>query len=213
MKMCELGFTVSGSSIAVARTLHVSDSGQPPPKMFDPQERQNVFAVPSAGWKVWSRSSPSITRIDADGTLRFAVAGPPESFLQLAQWQYRSVSGSPSSSNRTPPQRQLPRSAILADATPMRSIWKRDVVAPVGLGLIALGAANELAVALGWIALGDEPGEGPRPVETALAAAGWLAILVAAVFYVVVRLRSGERVVWAEPLLAFAAAAYMVALF
>jgi hypothetical protein len=95
----------------------------------------------------------------------------------------------------------------------MRSIWKRDVVAPLGLSLIALGAANQLAVDLGWIALGDEPGEGPGLLETALVAAGWFAILVVAVFYLVGRLRSEERVVWAEPLLAPAAAAYMVAVF
>jgi hypothetical protein len=47
--MCALGRASNGSSIAVARTLQVSDSGQPPPNRFEPQARQNVFAVPSAG--------------------------------------------------------------------------------------------------------------------------------------------------------------------
>jgi hypothetical protein len=48
--MCLRGRLVSGSSIALRRTLACSDSGQPPPKRFEPQTEQNVFALPSSGW-------------------------------------------------------------------------------------------------------------------------------------------------------------------
>ncbi|HYZ79278.1 MAG TPA: hypothetical protein VE596_18075 [Gaiellaceae bacterium] len=69
------------------RTLQVSDSGQPPPKRFDPHAEQNVFAVPSCGWKVRRRSSPCRIRIASERARPFTVPAPPESFLQLAQWQ------------------------------------------------------------------------------------------------------------------------------
>ena len=48
--MCLLGLLSSGESIALRRTLAASDSGQPPPKRFEPQAEQNVFALPSSGW-------------------------------------------------------------------------------------------------------------------------------------------------------------------
>lgn len=48
-KMCASGFRSNGPSIALRRTLAWSDFGQPPPKRFDPQVEQKVFAVPSAG--------------------------------------------------------------------------------------------------------------------------------------------------------------------
>ena len=38
------------SSIAGSRTLAYSESGQPPPKRFEPQTEQNVYALPSTGW-------------------------------------------------------------------------------------------------------------------------------------------------------------------
>src|SRR2546427_504888 len=50
--MCALGRASKGSSIAVARTLAVSDSGQPPPKRFEPHARRNVLALPPGGRKV-----------------------------------------------------------------------------------------------------------------------------------------------------------------
>src|SRR4051812_41089754 len=55
-------------------------------------------------------------RIAEDGTRPFTVPMLPESFLQLSQWQYRSVSGAPSTSNLTPPQRQLPCSVAIGSA-------------------------------------------------------------------------------------------------
>jgi hypothetical protein len=109
--MWELGRTSNASSSALARTLAVSESGHPPPNRFEPQVRQNVFALPSSGWNVWSRSSPSRIRMAFDGTRPLTVAAPPESFLQLSQWQYLNVAGASDSSNLTPPQRQLPRTA------------------------------------------------------------------------------------------------------
>jgi hypothetical protein len=95
----------------VARTLAVSESGHPPPNRFEPQARQKVFALPSPGWNVRKRSSPSRIRIAVEGTRPFTVAAPPDSFLQLSQWQYLSVAGVSVSSNLTPPHRQLPGSA------------------------------------------------------------------------------------------------------
>src|SRR5204863_2335894 len=44
----------------------------------------------------------------ADRMRTFTVAPPPESFLQLSQWQWRSRSGASPSSNLTPPQRHVP---------------------------------------------------------------------------------------------------------
>src|SRR5437763_11299217 len=101
-----------GSSSVVARTLARSLSGQPPPKRLAPQLRQTVFALPSAGEKVCSRSAPSRMRIAAGGTPRLTVPAPPDSFLQLVQWQKLSVSGGSSTSKATRPQRQLPRTAV-----------------------------------------------------------------------------------------------------
>jgi hypothetical protein len=49
-------------------------------------------------------------RMLSEGTRAFAVPAPPESFLQLSQWQYRTADGSAVTSNCTSPQRQLPRS-------------------------------------------------------------------------------------------------------
>src|SRR3954454_191857 len=108
--MCALGRAAKGSSSALARTLAVSESGQPPPKRFEPQARQKVLALPSAGRNVSSRSAPSRIRIAVDGTLPLTVPMLPDSFLQLSQWQYLSVAGASVTSNLTPPQRQLPRS-------------------------------------------------------------------------------------------------------
>lgn len=47
--MCATGRASTGSSKVVARTLHVSDSGHPPPNKLDPHARQNDFALPSGG--------------------------------------------------------------------------------------------------------------------------------------------------------------------
>lgn len=116
--MWALGLASNGSSIALARTLACADSGQPPPKRFDPHARQKVFALPSAGWNVCSRASPSTMRMVFEGTRPFTVPVPPDSFLQLEQWQYLSVSGASTTSNLTPPQRQLPLSFITSTLTP-----------------------------------------------------------------------------------------------
>jgi hypothetical protein len=77
------------------------------------------------------------------------VPTPPESFLQLAQWQNRISSGTSGISNLTPPQRQVPRRALTSP-----SLY---VVA-----LFAAAAVYELALAVEWIALPKEPGADPR---------------------------------------------------
>jgi len=72
---------------------------------------QKVLAEPSSGWYVRSSSSP--WRI-VTWSLRirpFAVPTPPESFLQVVQWQNVRASKSSGTSNRTLPHWQLPRSA------------------------------------------------------------------------------------------------------
>ena len=51
-------------------------------------------------------------RIALGGTAALTVPAPPESFLQLVQWQTRNVSGMVSTSNLTPPQRQLPLKVV-----------------------------------------------------------------------------------------------------
>ena len=116
--MCALGSGPTGSSSVVTRTLQYSESGQPPPKRFEPQARQNVFELPSGGWYVWIKSRPSSIRIAADRMRTFTVPPPPESFLQLSQWQWRRRSGASVSSNATPPQRQLPRIPVISSVVP-----------------------------------------------------------------------------------------------
>jgi hypothetical protein len=95
-------------SSAVTRTLACSDSGQPPPNRFDPQTEQNVFSVPSSGWYVRSRSSPSRTLIESVRARALTVPAPPEIFLQFAQCQYVTRSNGSVTSNCTPPQRHRP---------------------------------------------------------------------------------------------------------
>jgi hypothetical protein len=85
--MCALGRAANSSSSALARTLAISELGQPPPKRFEPHLVQNVFALPPGGSKVSNRSAPSTIRIEVERTRPFNVAVPPESFLQLSQWQ------------------------------------------------------------------------------------------------------------------------------
>ena len=85
--MCALGRAANSSSSALARTLAISELGQPPPKRFEPHLVQNVFALPPGGSKVSNRSAPSTIRIEVERTRPFNVPVPPESFLQLSQWQ------------------------------------------------------------------------------------------------------------------------------
>src|SRR5262249_25805904 len=110
--MCALGSGSKLGSSVGARMLVRSDVGQPLPKRFVPHTEQKVFALPSSGWYVRTRSAPSMILSDAVGTPTFAVPAPPESRLQVVQWQNRNGSGSASASNRTPPQRQLPRITV-----------------------------------------------------------------------------------------------------
>ena len=49
--------------------------------------RAERLRASSGGSKVCSRSSPSRIRIEVEGTRPFTVPVPPESFLQLSQWQ------------------------------------------------------------------------------------------------------------------------------
>ena len=69
------------------RTLELSDSGQPPPKRFEPQVEQNVFADPPSGVYERSSSSPWRTRIALVGARPLTVPYPPEIRLQNSQWQ------------------------------------------------------------------------------------------------------------------------------
>ena len=85
--MCALARASNPSSRALARTLENSEWGQPPPKRFEPHLVQNVFALPPGGSKVVNRSAPPRIRIEVERTRPFNVPVPPESFLQLAQWQ------------------------------------------------------------------------------------------------------------------------------
>ena len=112
--MCRSGLRSNGLSSALRRTLASGESGQPPPKRFAPHREQNVFADPSAGWYVRSRSPPSRIAIAADRVRPFAVPTPPEIFLQLVQWHCVTDSNGSVTSNRTPPHRQLPRRLAIA---------------------------------------------------------------------------------------------------
>src|SRR4051794_30096919 len=136
------------SSSAVTRTLARSAFGQPPPKRFAPHIRQNVFALPSGSANLCSSSSPSRMRIDDGGTPRLTVPAPPDSFLQLVQWQKLRVSGGSSTSKATAPQRQLPRMALTRPSLYIAATF-------------LAAAAYEVAVALRWIAMPLEPGADP----------------------------------------------------
>jgi hypothetical protein len=224
--MWALGRASNASSNVVARTLAVSELGQPPPNRFEPQARQNVFELPSAGWNVCSSSSPSRIRIDEEGTRPFTVAAPPDSFLQLSQWQYLSVSGASVSSNFTPPQRQLPRKAAMSGsltrALPTLGVIESDRE-PVGLargGLIVslvvtvllVAAVYETAVALKWISMGSEPGTGASG-EGVVVTAAMLALLSAVGYFAGRLLRREVTLPWAAPLIPVAAAVFMFARF
>jgi hypothetical protein len=132
-------------------------------------------------------------RIDDEGTRTFAVPTPPESFLQLAQWQNRISSGTSGISNLTPPQRQLPRRAFTWPSLYASAIF-------------AAAAVYELAVALEWIEMGREPGGEARGQVVAtiatLAAIGVTVVLA-------VRRARGPAVA----LIPLATAAWMVAHF
>jgi hypothetical protein len=106
--MCSSGFRSNGLSIALRRTLTSSESGQPPPKRFDPQAEQKVLAEPSAGWYVRSSTWPSRISIAPERTRPLTVPVPPESFLQLVQWHCPTLSNGPATSKCTPPHKQLP---------------------------------------------------------------------------------------------------------
>src|SRR6266571_4893397 len=114
--MCASGRSSNGVSIALSRTLVISERGQPLPNRFEPHTEQNVFAEPSPGWYVRTRSSPASSRIDSVGTPPLAVPTPPEIFLQVAQWQKDILRNSSGSSNRTPPHWQLPRNVATTRA-------------------------------------------------------------------------------------------------
>ena len=114
--MCPSGRWSNGVSIALSRTLVISERGQPLPNRFEPHTEQNVFAEPASGWYVRTRSSPASSRIDSVRTPPLAVPTPPEIFLQVAQWQKDMLRKSSGTSNRTPPHWQLPRSVATARA-------------------------------------------------------------------------------------------------
>ena len=103
-----MGLCSIGESIVLRRTLVCSDSGQPLPKRFEPHTEQNVFALPSSGWYVRTRSSPQVIRIATVRTPPFAVPTPPEIFLQVVQWQNERVVNGSLTTKATPPHWQLP---------------------------------------------------------------------------------------------------------
>src|SRR4051812_23113714 len=82
------------------------------------------------------------------GTPRLTVPAPPDSFLQLVQWQKLRVSGGSSTSKATAPQRQLPRMALTRPSLYIAATF-------------LAAAAYEVAVALRWIAMPLEPGADP----------------------------------------------------
>ena len=71
--VCASGLRSYSRPNAASRTLELSDSGQPPPKRFEPQVEQNVFAEPSSGVYERSSSSPSRTRIALVGARPLTV--------------------------------------------------------------------------------------------------------------------------------------------
>jgi hypothetical protein len=84
------------------------------------------------------------------------------------------------------------------------------LVTPSILAVLAAGAAYETAVALGWISLGTQPGEGP-PFEGLVLVAALIAMLVGAL--VSWALSDGGRSSTAVALLAAVASAFVVARF
>jgi hypothetical protein len=60
MKVCAAGFWSKSRPKDASRTLELSESGQPPPKRFEPQTEQKVLADPPSG--VYDRRSPSPSR-------------------------------------------------------------------------------------------------------------------------------------------------------
>jgi hypothetical protein len=95
--------------------------------------------------------------------------------------------------------------AIIAN---MRYGWRREGVALPLLIVIVVGTAYETAVALGWIPLGDVPGEGPR-LHGIVRLASMLAMLTGAVLSWV--LAAKGRITISASLLAVAGAAFAVA--
>jgi hypothetical protein len=149
-------------------------------------------------------------RIEAGGTPAFTVPAPPESFLQLVQWQTLSVSGGSSTSNCTPPQRQLPCKVVMFRAY-TRAISRRDALSLVD-ALFFAAAGYELAVALRWIPMGARPGD--DAAGQVWVTIGALVALVLGIGATVVAAR-GERRPGSLPavLVPVASAAYMAAHF
>ncbi len=147
-----------------------------------------------------------------DGTRPFTVPVLPDSFLQLSQWQYLSVAGASVSSNFTPPQRQLPRSAATAVSLTgtVRTILVISKGASIGWAVVLVlfaATAYEAAVALEWISMGSQPGNDASG-QAAVTIAAFLALLTGIVATVVSR-RILRR--WPATLVPVAAAAYMLA--
>src|SRR4029450_10794747 len=106
-------------STALSRTLVRSDSGQPPPKRFEPHRAQNVFALPSPGWEVRVGAAPRVMRTASVGALPFAVPTPPEIFLHVVQWQNESLLKGSLTTKATPPHWQLPCSGDMSWGWPV----------------------------------------------------------------------------------------------
>jgi hypothetical protein len=92
----------------------------------------------------------------------------------------------------------------------MPRFGKRERLAFLLLAALAAVAVYKGAVALEWIQLGDEPGEGARG-ERFFAVAAFLALFVGAV-YCAVAVRAGSYV-WPDPLIPVAAAAFVATSF
>jgi hypothetical protein len=84
------------------------------------------------------------------------------------------------------------------------------LVTPSILAVLAAGTAYETAVALGWISLGTQPGDGP-PFEGLVLVAALIAMLVGAL--VCLALSDGRRSTTTVALFAAVAGAFVVARF
>lgn len=85
--------------------------------------------------------------------------------------------------------------------------WREGLALPLVV-VIAVGAAYEAAVALGWVPLGDAPGEGPR-FGSVFYAAALLAMVIGAPLSWVLAAKGRASI--PASLLAVAAVAFMVA--
>jgi hypothetical protein len=106
---------------------------------------------------------------------------------------------------------QLDRRASARPASGRRASWGRPIDLAV-LAVLAAASAYEAAVALGWLAVGPQPGQAP-PGNGLVLGAAVLALVAEAALCVVYASRPRPRADGLGSLLAPAAAAFVVARF